>query len=173
MTQRKLLAAGLLWLGEFMIKKQWRKSGAGSSLEIQLYKPGGFCEADAMNLKKFLPLLPALLLTGCASTFTRLTPLEQPRNANNLYPVEVRFETTQQSLRWESIKPYVQVNGELYPLRPETGMENRWEGFVPVPPGTNSVNYRFKFDYLFNAINKAPQPNSAWSPTYRLHVIDQ
>lgn len=126
-----------------------------------------------MNLKKFLPLLPVLLLTGCASTFTRLTPLEQPRNANNLYPVEVRFDTTQQSLRWESIKPYVQVNGELYPLRPEEGMANRWEGFVPVPPGTNSVNYRFKFDYLYNAIDKQPQPNSAWSPVYKLHVLDQ
>ena len=28
-----------------------------------------------MNLKKFLPLLPVLLLAGCSTTFTRLTPL--------------------------------------------------------------------------------------------------
>ena len=72
-----------------------------------------------MNLKKFLPLLPVFLLTGCASMFTRLTPLEQPRNANNQYPVEVQFNSTQQSLRWDSLKPYVLVKGELYPLRPE------------------------------------------------------
>ena len=59
-----------------------------------------------MILKKFLPLLPVLLLAGCAtSTFTRVTPQEQPRNANNLYPVEVVFNSNQQSLRWDSLKP--------------------------------------------------------------------
>ena len=146
---------------------------SGSSVEIQLYKPGAFCDAGVMNLKKFLPLLPALLLTGCSTTFTRLTPLEQPRNANNLYPVEVQFNSTQQSLRWESLKPYVLVNGDLYPLRPEEMVQNRWEGFVPVPPGVNTVGFRFKFDYLYNNFNTPPKPNSAWSPQYQLRIIDQ
>jgi hypothetical protein len=126
-----------------------------------------------MNLKKFLPLLPALLLTGCASTFTRLTPLEQPRNPNNLYPVEVQFNSPQQSLRKDSIKAYVLVNGELYPLTPEPMVQDRWQGFVPVPPGADAVNFRFKFDYLYNAFGKAPQPNSAWSSTYHLQIMDQ
>jgi len=126
-----------------------------------------------MYLKKFLPLLPALVLTGCAATFTRLTPLEQPRNPNNLYPVEVQFNSPQQSLRWDSLKPYVLVNGELYPLTPVPMVQDRWQGFVPVPPGANAVNFRFKFDYLYNAFNKPPQPNSAWSPTYHLRIMDQ
>lgn len=126
-----------------------------------------------MNLKRFLPLLPVLLLTGCASTFTRLTPLEQPRNPNNLYPVEVQFNTTQQSLRQDSIKPYVLVNGELYPLRPVPMVENRWEGFVSVPPGVNTASFRFKFDYLYNNFGTAPKPNSAWSPTYQLRIVDR
>ncbi len=43
------------------------------------------------------------------ATFTRMTPSEQPRNANNLYPVEVAFNSPQQSLRWDSLKPYVLV----------------------------------------------------------------
>jgi hypothetical protein len=126
-----------------------------------------------MNLKKFLPLLPVLLLTGCSTTFTRLTPLEQPRNANNLYPVEVQFNSTQQSLRMDSLKPYVLVNGDLYPLRAEEMVQNRWEGFVPVPPGVNTVGFRFKFDYLYNTFNSSPKPNSAWSPEYKLNIIDQ
>jgi len=126
-----------------------------------------------MNLKKFLPLLPALVLTGCATNFTRLSPLEQTRNANNQYPVEVQFNSNQQSLRWDSIKPYVLVNGDLYPLQAEAGVPDRWEGFVPVAPGNNTVNYRFKFDYLYNNIGTQPKPNSAWSPTYKLHVIDR
>ena len=50
------------------------------------------CHAAMIMLKKFLAVLPVLLLTGCATTFTRLTPLEQPRNPNNLYPVEVAFQ---------------------------------------------------------------------------------
>src|ERR1035437_9253442 len=141
---------------------------AGSSVEIQLYKPGAFCDTAAMIWKKFMPVLPALLLMGCASMFSRLTPLQQPRNPNNLYPVEVQFNSTQQSLRWDSIKPYVLVNGELYPLRPVELVQNRWEGFVPVPAGANTVGYRFKFDYLYNNFNTPPKPHSAWSPEYHL-----
>ncbi len=112
--------------------------------------------------KKILPVLSVLLLTGCAATFTRLTPLQQPRNPNNLYPVEVAFNSQQQSLRWDSIQPYVLVNGELYPLRPVALMQNRWEGFVPVPQGANSVEYRFKFDYKYNNMGTKPKANSAY-----------
>jgi hypothetical protein len=123
--------------------------------------------------KKILPLLSVLLLTGCAATFTRLSPLQQPRNPNNLYPVEVAFNSQQQSLRWESIQPYVLVNGELYPLRPVPLVQNRWEGFVPVPPGANSVDYRFKFDYKYNNVGTKPKSNSAYSAAYRLTIVDR
>ena len=125
-----------------------------------------------MIWKKFLPLLPLLLLTGCAASFTRVTPLQQPRNANNLYPVEVIFNTDQTSLRWDSIKPYVLVNGELYPLRPVPVVLNRWEGLVQVPAGANSVDYKFKFDYLYNNFGTAPQPNSEASKTYTLKIVE-
>jgi len=37
----------------------------------------------------------------------------------------------------------------------------------------SSVNYRFKFDYLYNAFGRQPQPNSESSRTYTLKVIDQ
>lgn len=124
-------------------------------------------------LKKYLAVLPILLLAGCATTFTRVTPLEQPRNANNLYPVEVIFNSSQQSLRWDSIRPYVIVNGVPYPMRPVPMMQNRWDGFVPVPPETNSVNYRFKFDYLSNVFGTPPKPNSVFSSEYKLTIVDQ
>ncbi len=124
-------------------------------------------------LKKFLAVLPILLLAGCATTFTRLTPLEQPRNPDNQYPVEVIFNSSQQSLRWDSIKPYVLVNGVPQPMRQVPMMENRWEGFVSVPPETNSVSYRFKFDYLCNTFGEPPKPNSVFSPVYKLTIVDQ
>jgi|SRR5208283_3632121 len=123
--------------------------------------------------KKFLPLMSVLLLAGCAAQFTRLTPLQQPRNPNNLYPVEVAFNSQQQSLRWETIQPYVVADGQTYPLRPVPLVQNRWEGFVPVPAGVNGVNYRFKFDYKYNAVGSTPKSNSAFSPVYRLSIVDQ
>jgi len=128
-----------------------------------------------MNLKKFLPLLPILLLAGCSTNaiYTRMTPGQQPRNADNLYPVEVAFNSEQQSIRWDSIHSYVVVNGQQLPLRPVTVVQNRWEGLVPVPPTANSVTYRFKFDYLYNSFGKDPQPDSSWSPIYTLKVLDQ
>jgi len=126
-----------------------------------------------MNLKKFLPFLPVLLLAGCTTaSFTRLTPNAQPRNANNLYPVEVVFDSHQQSLRWDSIQPYVLVNGQPLPLRPVPVVKNRWEGLVPVPPSASAVNYRFKFDYLYNNFGTAPKPGSFISQPYLLKVLD-
>jgi hypothetical protein len=125
-------------------------------------------------LKKFLPLLPVLLLAGCATaTFTRLTPAQQTRNSDNLYPVEAAFDSHQQSLRWDSIHAYVIVNGQPEPMRPVPLVKNRWEGVVHVPPGANSASYRFKFDYLYNNFGTKPQPNSVSSKNYTLKVVDQ
>jgi|SRR5580693_2251020 hypothetical protein len=146
---------------------------AAQALKSKLYKAARLCDAPSMIWKKFLPLLPVLLLAGCTSTFTRLTPLEQPRNPNNQYPVEVIFTSTQQALRWESLKPCVLVNGELFPLRPVPVVPNRWEGFVPVPPTASGVTYRFKFEYLLNTVGSEPQPSSAISPQYNLKIVDQ
>jgi hypothetical protein len=52
-------------------------------------------------------------------------------------------------------------------------VQNRWEGFVPVPQGIKMVGFRFKFDYLYNNVGTEPKPNSAWSPQYQLRIIDR
>ena len=126
-------------------------------------------------LKKFLLLLPVLLVAGCATTgtFTRLTPNLQPRNANNLYPVEVAFDSHQQALRWDSIKAFVIANGQPSPLRPVPMVKNRWEGLVQVPAGASAVEYRFKFDYLANRFGTKPQPNSEASKNFTLKIVDR
>ena len=118
-----------------------------------------------------LILLAPLFLAGCTSTFTNLTPLHQTRNANNLYPVEVAMSSRQQTLRWDSIKPQIMVGTELYPMRTTTLMTNRWEGLLPVPPGTSLVHYRYKFDFDQNAMGR-PKPDSALSPEYTLHIAE-
>lgn len=130
----------------------------------------GVPRSDGMKKLWVLLLLP-VLLGGCTATFTNLTPRQQPRNANNLYPVEVAFRSRQQSLRWETIDPKVLVGSESYPLRPVPLVRNRWEGMIPVPPGTNLIHYRYRFDFLYNAVG-GPQPDSALSPTYALQIVD-
>jgi len=122
--------------------------------------------------KILLVLLAPLLLAGCA-TFTNLTPQRQVRNANNLYPVEVAFNTRQQSLRWDSIQPFVKVGTEFYPMRQTLMMKNRWEGLVPVPSGTNTLQYRYKFDFKYNVVGGQPQNDSVISPEYSLRILNR
>jgi len=112
-----------------------------------------------------------LLLAGCASTFTNLTPTRQPRSTDNLSPVEVQFNTRQQTLRWHSIKPYIMVGDSLIPMTQTKLLNNRWEGFVPVGSAENSVSYRYKFDYEFNTFGPG-ENGSALSPAYELKVLE-
>ena len=124
-------------------------------------------------LKKILPLLTLpLLLGGCAATLTNLTPKQQIRNPNNLYPVEVALASHQQTMRWETIRPQIIVGSESYPMRPTPLMTNRWEGLIPVPATESSVRYHYKFDYMVNAFGPA-QPDSASSKEFTLKILDQ
>lgn len=122
-------------------------------------------------LKKvaLLSILP-LFLCGCAAKFTNLTPRQQVRNADGLYPVEVAFNSRQQTLRWETITPQIVVGSETYPMHHTPLISNRWEGLIPVPPGVDAVTYHYKFDFLQNDFG--PQsPNSATSQNYTLHIV--
>ena len=124
-------------------------------------------------LKKLVPVLglPLLLLAGCATSFTNLTPKQQVRNASNLYQVEVAFDSRRQALRWDSIKPQIVSGNEFYTMRPTLMMTNRWEGLVPVAPGKHAVQYRYKFDYEINWFG-SPKADSALSPEYTLRIVE-
>jgi hypothetical protein len=120
--------------------------------------------------KKSLPVLClSLLLAGCASQVTNLTPQQQSRNANNLYPVEVSFNSRQETIRWQSIKPKIVVGSEYYDMRPTPLMTNRWEGLIQVPPGTSEIRYRYKLDFDYNRMGK-PGADTALSREYTLHI---
>jgi hypothetical protein len=143
-------------------------------IENQLYIRHRLCNSAAgMKLiKKFiLLLLTPLLFTGC-STVTNLTPSQQPRNATGLYPVEAKWDSRQQSIRPQSIKPSVMVGLQSYPMQKTPLIKNRWETLVPVPADKNSITYRFKFDYEYNAIPQ-PRPDSRLSREYELQIVDK
>jgi len=123
-------------------------------------------------VRKILTLLGLpLLLAGCGTTLTNLTPQQQTRNADNLYPIEAKFASRQQSLRWETIRPAVIVGSESYPMRPVLLMTNRWETLIPMPPGTNFIRYQFKFDFEYQTLRER-QSDSALSKPYTLQILD-
>ena len=124
--------------------------------------------------RKLFPFLAvAIVATSCTTaTLTNLTPQQQVRNANGLYPVEAALDSKQQTLRWSSIKPMVKVGGEYFPMRPTLLMTNRWEGLIPIPAGSTVVKYKFKFDFQYNAMGN-PRNDSALSKEYTLRVIDK
>ena len=82
------------------------------------------------------------------------------------------LSTRQQSLRWQSIKPYVMVGDSAYPMRLMPYMKNRWETLVPVPASEKIVHYTYKVDYQYNAIPE-PQNDSLLSAPQTLHIMDR
>jgi PBP1b-binding outer membrane lipoprotein LpoB len=121
-------------------------------------------------LKRILPaLLLPLILAGCATSFTNLTPSQQTRTTNNVYSVEVEFVSNQQSLRWDSIRPQILVGSQSYDMRSTPLMNNRWEGQILVPASSDKVTYRYRFDYDYNSFGK-PKADTALSPEYILRI---
>lgn len=118
-----------------------------------------------------LVLLP-FLFTGCATTITNLTPNETVRNPDGLYPFEVIWDSTQESIREQSLQAYVIIGLEAFPMQRTPLLKNRWEALVPIPANENYVNYRYKFDFLYDSIPR-PKESSKLSNPYQLHIIDQ
>ena len=123
-----------------------------------------------LTIQKMLPLLLLTVsLTGCVS-ITNLTPSRVTSTDNGLYPFEAAWHSNQQSLRKDSIKAYVIIEMNSYPMQPTPIVENRWETLVPIPADKKHLSYRYKFDYEYNSI-PTPSANSKLSPSYQLEII--
>ena len=125
-----------------------------------------------MRFKALLVATAGLLLAGCSSTITNLTPRDQVRNANGLYPFEMAWDSNQQSIRKDSIHPTVVIGFDSYPMRPAPVLKDRWETLVPIPGTNQFINYRFKVEYEYNAI-PVPRKSSRLSTPYQLRVVDK
>ena len=111
-----------------------------------------------------------LLLASCTtSLITNLTPSTLPRNPSGQYLVEMKLDSSQQTLRPESIKAFVLVGFESYPMRATLKMTNRWEALVPIPADKDSIIYHFKVDYEYNKFGK-PGQGSRLSPECKLTI---
>jgi hypothetical protein len=119
-----------------------------------------------------LPVVLALVLSGCAARFTNLTASRLPRSETGLYPLEVAMTSQERAVNWSSIQAVVRIGEESYPMERVPMMTNRWEAQVPVPAGTNVLYFRYQFRFVKYAIGK-PVPDSAMSQTYSLRILDK
>jgi hypothetical protein len=126
-----------------------------------------------MTIAKLFSLLAlGFLLSGCSTTVTNLTPSQLPRNAKGLYTFEAALDSREQTLRKETIKPYVLIGLESYPMQPVPLIKNRWETVVPIAADKKYINYRYKFDYEYNSIPKRAQGSKLSTP-YHLEITDK
>jgi len=120
--------------------------------------------------KKLLATAAMLLfLLGCATTLTNLTSTTQRRNPKNLYSIEYQWDTTQQTIKPDSIKPFVVVGFDTYEMTQTLKMTNRWEALVPAGPDKDVIIYRFKVDYEYTRFGK-PGKASKGSEEYKLYI---
>jgi hypothetical protein len=117
--------------------------------------------------------LVSWLLVGCSTTVTNLTPSQMPRNATGLYPFEASWDNTRQSIRNESIKAYVLIGTESFPMQRTPLLTNRWETVVPIPAEKEYINYQYKFDYTYRCFSPQARSNSKLSTPYQLHLLNK
>ncbi len=127
-----------------------------------------------LNLKRFLPLLlfPGLLAGCTTSGITNLTPSRLPRKDNGQYAFTVEWTSRQQSLVRDSIKAYVIVGLDQYPMERTPLLTNRWETLVPVPAEKDIVTYRYKFDYEYRGF-PTHELDSKLSRYYQLFIFNK
>ena len=114
-----------------------------------------------------------LVLTGCVSSrVTSLTTTRQPRNPAGVYPIEMAWDSNQQALIDGSVKPYVVIGFDQYPMRPALDIKNRFETVIPISADKNFVVYHFKVDYEYRDFGK-PSKSSRLSSSYRLDISDK
>lgn len=125
-----------------------------------------------LPLKATLALVAALTISGCAtSSVTNLTPQHHARNPENVYPVDIEFRTNLRTVKWDTVRPYVQIGDDNYLMRRTAVVKDRWETLIPIPADENLVNYRIKIDFEYHALPE-PQVNSVLEGPFQIIVRD-
>jgi len=115
-------------------------------------------------------LLSLFLCVGCIQQrITNLTPGALPRNTSGFYPVEIIWESSQPTVRHETVKPQVMIGTNSFAMKNTQLMTNRWEALVPVGPAANELRYRIKVNWKYNAI-PVPAANSQLSEEFILRI---
>ena len=109
-------------------------------------------------------------VSGCTyNKFTNLTPTQLPREGTGNYPVEMSWDSNNRTIVEDTVKAYVMVDQEFYPMTNTQVVKDRWEAMIPVDAGVRYVNYRFKVDYKYKSMPNL-KANSDLSDPYLLKI---
>lgn len=118
----------------------------------------------------FLVAVLLVFCTGCCTnTITNLTPHTVKRSPDNLYVIEARIDSNQRTLLWNSLEPYLIIDGKLIPMQKSGASLRQYHTTVQIPPGKRYVIYQFRFDYLTQGFGRKV-PDSRLSPAYTLQI---
>ena len=127
---------------------------------------------QTLNRLVLISLL-GVMLAGCTTTtITNLTPSRLPRKENDQYRLEVWYSTRQESLVKDSMKAYVMVGDNKYPMQRTPMLPDRWETLVPIPKDQNVLTYRYRFEYEYKAI-PSRRSESKDTKFYQLFLLDR
>ena len=113
--------------------------------------------------------LATFLAGGCAMTdTTNLTPRRVVLDPGGFYHFETQWSSNRRGVG-TNVQAYVVIETELYPMSPVAFAKDRFEAFVPLPPGKTYIPYRYRFDFQYPG-SFSTEKNSDLSPSYRLIV---
>ncbi|HTI70768.1 MAG TPA: hypothetical protein VMF06_12435 [Candidatus Limnocylindria bacterium] len=116
-----------------------------------------------------------VLIAGCSNlsttqvSNTNLTPRQVPANPNSIYLFETTFDSIRRGVDPSSVKVWVMVDTQLYPMARVPNTANRFEALVPLPPGRTNIPYKYKFEFAYPGVGTR-LVNSDLSPEYRLVI---
>jgi len=124
-------------------------------------------------LKKFLAVLPLVLLTGCATTFTRLTPLEQPRQFQQPLPGRSHPQFLAAIAALGEHPALCARQRRAFPDAPGADDAKSLGRFRAGAAGDKFRQLPFQIRLSLQCDGRATKPNSISSPVYKLTIIDQ
>ncbi len=104
-----------------------------------------------MNIAKLkfplIALAGALLFTGCDLRITNMTPENVPENPSGYYDILVSIEPTGSDVIADSIKPYIVIDGQTYPMEASTRGPHIYKYEYRLPADRREARYYFQIDY--------------------------
>ncbi len=111
----------------------------------------------------------AFLISGCAPSYTNLTPRNAASSGPDIHHFEVQWDTSRRGANGPDVKAFVVIGETMYPMNRIPGTSDRWETDAPIPKDRPIVPYRYKFDYTFPTLTQR-LPQSDISPPYFLEL---
>ncbi|MEO6875376.1 MAG: cell surface protein [Opitutaceae bacterium] len=111
------------------------------------------------------------LLSGCETVvLTNLTPSSLPENPSQIYTITLRVTPKGNTLVDGSIKPFIIIDGQNYPMNKSSLADGLYEFEYQLPAGRDKLAYYFLVNYL-TEVNNVQTPHDAYTELIKADVV--